>query len=258
MFLADFHIHSKFSDGQMAIPEIVDFYGRRGFGAIAITDHLCELNTVIGTAARYLESTLTPATFPFYIEMLKTEKERAWDQYKMILITGVELSKNNILNSRSAHMLGLGITDWISADVDVADMAKLIRAQGALTIAAHPVSTRKIEKQTYHLWDRREELAPLIDAWEVASGPFLFDEVADSRLPLIANSDLHRPTQIKAWKTILECEKHEGAILEAIRKQKISFKMYEDDIMNHGHSHSVRSPLLYRFSSIRHRDLGAA
>ncbi|MCM0604580.1 MAG: PHP domain-containing protein [Xanthomonadaceae bacterium] len=258
MFLADFHIHSKFSDGQMAIPEIVDFYGSRGFGAIAITDHLCELNTFIGTAARYLESTLTPAIFPFYIEMMKSEKQRAWDQYKMILITGVELSKNNILNSRSAHILGLGVTDWISADDDVADIARAIRAQGALAIAAHPVSTRKIEKQTYHLWDRREELTPMIDAWEVASGPFLFDEVADSKLPLIANSDLHRPSQIKAWKTVLDCERHEGAILEAIRKQKISFKMYEDDITNYGNNHHRRSTLLYRISPIITGNLGAA
>lgn len=258
MFLADFHIHSKFSDGQMAIPDIVDFYGRRGFGAIAITDHLCENDTLLGTAARYMEHTLTQATFPFYIEMLKSEKERAWDQYKMILITGVELTKNNILNSRSAHLLGLGITDWLSADADVADLAKRIRAQGALAIAAHPVSTRKIEKQTYHLWDRREELSPLIDAWEVASGPFLFDEVADSGLPLIASSDLHRPSQIKAWKTVLECERHEEAIFDAIRKQKLSFKMYEEDIMNHGPNHSIRRPLVYRSSSFSTRNLGAA
>ena len=258
MFLADFHIHSKFSDGQMAVPEIVDFYGRRGFGAIGITDHLCEIDTLIGTAARMMEHTLTPATFPFYIEMLKSEKERAWDQYGMILITGVEITKNNILNSRSAHMLGLGITDWISADADVADIAKVIRNQGALAIAAHPVSTRKIEKQTYHLWDRREELAPLMDAWEVASGPFLFDEVADSKLPLIANSDLHRPSQIKAWKTVFDCERHEGAIFDAIRKQNLSFKMYEDDIMNYGHHHRSQPSLVHRFRSVSDRNLGAA
>ncbi len=42
MILGDFHIHSNFSDGRFSIPEIVDLFGGRGFGAIAITDHLCE------------------------------------------------------------------------------------------------------------------------------------------------------------------------------------------------------------------------
>ena len=93
--LADFHVHSTFSDGKLSIPEVVDLFGSRGFGAIAITDHLCEERTLIGKAA-------------------------------------------------------------------------------------HPVSTRKPEKQTYYLWDRRKELAGEFDAWEVASGPYLFSEVLQS------------------------------------------------------------------------------
>lgn len=241
----------------MTIPEIVDFYGSRGFGAIAITDHLCETKTIIGQAARFLEQTLTPATFPLYLEILKTEKERAWDQYQMILIPGFELSKNNILNSRSAHMIGLGINEWVNADADVADLAIKIRAQGALAIAAHPVSTRKIEKQTYHLWDRKEELKPLIDAWEVASGPFLFEEVQKSGLPMIAVSDLHRPSQITAWKTVMDCEKHPEAILQAIRKQEISFKMYVEDINRAGLLRSIHS-LEHQPRSVDLRNLGVA
>ncbi|NJM10303.1 MAG: PHP domain-containing protein, partial [Bdellovibrionaceae bacterium] len=39
MFLADLHVHSNFSDGHLSISELVDFYGQRGFGAIAVTDH---------------------------------------------------------------------------------------------------------------------------------------------------------------------------------------------------------------------------
>jgi hypothetical protein len=51
-----------------------------------------------------------------------------------------------------------------------ASIQRAIRAQGGLAIGAHPVNTRKTEKQTYGLWHRREELAPELDAWEVASG----------------------------------------------------------------------------------------
>jgi predicted metal-dependent phosphoesterase TrpH len=228
MFLADFHIHSTFSDGKHTIPEIVDLYGKQGIGCIAITDHLCEDQTPIGRAARYLEQTLTRATFPLYIQILKTETERAWDQYGMRVITGFEITKNSIVNSRSSHLLALNCTEFISADGDISEIAKKIRATGALVIAAHPVSTRKIEKQTYHLWDRRQELALAVDAWEVASGPYIFNEVLKSGLPLIASSDLHRKEQMTSWKTLLECEKQTEAILEAIRSQNLKFYFHQE------------------------------
>jgi hypothetical protein len=223
-------MHSTFSDGKLSIPELVDLYGSRGFGAIAITDHLCESQTVIGLAASYLGKTLTQATFPLYIEILKSEAERAWRQYKMVLIPGIEITKNSLSNHRSAHILALGTEQFISADGDVADIAERIRSTGALAIAAHPVSTRKWEKQTYHLWDRREELRNHFDAWEVASGPYLFEEVIRAKLPMLANSDLHRPSQISSWKTLLHCEKNPEAVLEAIRKQKLEFKYFSEDI----------------------------
>lgn len=232
MFLADLHMHSTFSDGKLTIPELVDLFGSRGFGAISITDHLCEDATTIGIAARYLNQTLTPATFPLYIEILRSEAERAWKQYKMIVIPGFELTKNSALNHRSAHMLGIGISQWVRADHDPVDLARAIRAQGALAIAAHPVNTRKREKQTYHLWDRREELSKELDAWEVASGPYIFEEVYMSGLPMVASGDLHRPEQLSSWKTLFECERHPEAIMDAIRKQELSFRFYREE--SHG------------------------
>ncbi len=228
MILSDLHIHSNFSDGKHSIPEIVDFYGSRGFGAIAITDHLCESNTMLGKAAAYLERTLTEATFPLYLEILKTEKQRAWDRYRMILITGIEVTKNSLSDHRSSHIIGLGVTDWVNADQSIEQILHSIRNQGALTIAAHPVSTRKVEKQTLHLWDRREELAPLFDAWEVGSGPHFFDEVARSGLPMIATTDLHRFSQMNGWKSLHHSEKSEAAILDSIRKQEVSFQLYQE------------------------------
>jgi predicted metal-dependent phosphoesterase TrpH len=229
MILADFHMHSTFSDGKLTIPELVDLFGKRGFGAIGITDHLCESESVIGKAARYLERTLTAATFPLYLEILKSEAERAWEQYRMVVIPGVELTKNTVTNQRSAHILGLGISKWLTANGDPVELARSIRKQGALAIAAHPVHTRKREKQTYYLWDRRRELAQELDAWEVASGPYLFDEVMQSGLPMIASSDMHRPEQMTSWKTVLDCERHPQAILEAIRKQELKFMFYNEE-----------------------------
>lgn len=228
----------------MNIPELVDFYGQRGFGAIAVTDHICEEKTFFGKAAKYLNYTLTEATFPLYLEILKTEAERAWREYRMLVIPGFEVSKNSLSNHRSAHLVGLGVSQFVSADLDIVEIIHQIRNQGALAIAAHPVSTRKFEKQTYHLWSRREELRSLIDAWEVASGPHFFDEVMTSGLPMLATSDLHRPEQISSWKTVFDCERTQDAILQAIRTQDLSFQFYMEDAVGSERSGRVHRPLL--------------
>src|SRR5262245_14444031 len=106
--LADLHLHSTFSDGKLSIPDLVDLYGRNGFGAIAVTDHLCESATVIGKAARAFQQTLTPATFPLYREILRSEAERAWTEYRMVVIPGYELTRNSVSNHRSSHILAIG------------------------------------------------------------------------------------------------------------------------------------------------------
>ena len=124
MFITDFHIHSHFSDGKHSIADIVDFYGRRGFGAIAITDHLCETNTFLGLGAAYLNRTLTPESFPRYLEVIRNEGERAWHLYKMKVIPGFEITKNYLSNHRSAHILALGVSDFVSADDSIENILK--------------------------------------------------------------------------------------------------------------------------------------
>ena len=252
--LGDFHLHSTFSDGKLTIPELVDLFGSRGFGVIAITDHLVEDETLIGKAARYIGHTLTRASYPMYTAILKSEAERAWDRYRMVVLPGFELTKNTICNQRSAHMLAIDVNEFIPATQDPLHLARAIRAAGGLAVAAHPVWTRKREKQTYHLWDRREELATEFDAWEVASGPFLFDEVAKSGLPMIASSDMHHPSQMTSWKTVFNCERHPEAIKDAIRKQQIQFKFYQEEIANDLRSNPDALALGYRSGSdhLRH------
>lgn len=229
MILADFHIHTNFSDGKLSLSEVVDLYGERGFGAIAITDHLCEHESFLGKAARYLDCSLSKENFPYYLARIQEEAERAWSQYRMVVIPGYEITKNTFSNQRSAHLLALGVTNFIDPHQDIPELCQAIRQSGGISVAAHPVSTRKWEKQTYHLWDRREELASSFDAWEVASGPVIFEEVLHSGLPLLANSDLHHPKQMQSWKTVLTCERNQGAILEAICRQDLQFHFYQEE-----------------------------
>lgn len=269
--LTDLHLHSTFSDGKLTIREIVDLFGKRGFGAIAVTDHLCESATFLGRAAAYLGHTLTTESFPVYQETLRREAIRAEREYGMLLVPGFELTKNTVTNHRSAHVVALGTTEWIDAGQPIEAICDQIHAQGGLAIAAHPVSTRVLEKQTYALWNRRHELAPYFDAWEVASGKKIFEEVYASGLPMIANSDMHRPDQIESWKTVFplgteeapgteEAKPLDGARLKityaelarAIREQNLGFEYYkEGEVYDHGTRGTYVSR--HRYSSVDHR-----
>lgn len=244
MFLADFHLHTNMSDGKIPMADLVDLFGQRGFGAIAITDHLCEQVSFLGRASRYLNLSLSTERFPRYMELIREHAERAWREYRMVVLPGFEITKNSLNNHRSAHVLAIGTEAFVNPNQDIPELCRDIRAQGGLAIAAHPVSTRKLEKQTYHLWDRREELRDAFDAWEVASGPYLFDEVLHSGLPMIANSDMHLPRHMTSWKTLLDCERHPEAILDAIRQQQLRFHFYRDAMaLPFRWAESLRTPL---------------
>lgn len=245
MFLGDFHLHSTFSDGELSIPQLVDLMGQNNVGAIAITDHLCEEKTFLGKAARWLDKTLTRKTFPAYMELLQSERERAWRQYRMLVIPGVEITKNSFSHNDSAHVLALDIHKFINPDKPLREILADIKAQGGLAIAAHPVFTGKSEHQTRLLWNQRDELDSHIDLWEVSSGPRLFPEVQKSKLRKIANSDLHRAEQIRSWKTLFTCEKHPDAIKDALLKQEIDFKYFETQKQ----TQRVLSPLLIKSCS---------
>src|SRR5208337_3387281 len=58
MLLCDFHIHTNYSDGKLSVPEVVDFYGERGFDCICITDHLADPKRLLGKLAELANCTL--------------------------------------------------------------------------------------------------------------------------------------------------------------------------------------------------------
>lgn len=250
MYLTDFHIHSNFSDGRHPIPEIVDLYGSRGFGAIAITDHLCEEKTWMGKAAKYVGYTLTPINFNLYQEILRSEAKRAWEEYGMVLIPGLEITKNSLRNHRAAHILALGVTDWVSADLPVEKIIEEIHSQEGLAIAAHPVPTGKIEIQTCLLWNRRDELKGLIDAWEGATRSQIFSSVLKSDLPILANSDFHHRRHLNSWKTLLNCERNTFSIFDAIRRQDLDIEYYQEE-KDYAGSHLPNDGLLGTFGEFR-------
>lgn len=219
----DLHIHSQFSDGKYTVSQLVDLFGGLGFQAIAITDHICENKSFLGKMARGMSYSLTQDTFSDYMKTLKEEGHRALEQYGMLLIPGYEITKNSLNNNRSAHILVLGTTEYISADLSVDEVLLEARKHQALSIAAHPFDTGDFEFQTYELWSRQKELSHLIDAWEVNHRKTICPAILTSGLPLIASSDFHHIKHLSSWKTKIHSDLNQAAIFEAIRQQKLDF-----------------------------------
>ncbi len=217
MLLADFHIHTKWSDGKLSMREVVDLFGSAGHDVIAITDHIVNNDSLVGRMTHRWQLTLTPETFPDYLAEVEREKRRAWDQYRMIVIAGTELTQNALTRRNSAHVLALGITEFISANGSVEEMLTRARSKAPVLVACHPNEMSDWYANTFYLWNRRGEIGELIDRWEVACRWDLFPQVSRARFPYMGNSDFHKPEHLWAWKTLLPCEKREEAVLETLK-----------------------------------------
>ncbi len=219
----DLHIHSNFSDGKLSIPEIVDLYGANQYSAIAITDHLCEDQGIIGKFSQRFEISLNLTKMESYWKILKQEQHRAWQEYQMLLIPGYEITKNSFANSRSAHFLVLGIEDYICPNLPVEEILKKAKDLGGYTIAAHPFHTGEWEFQSFYLWSRREKLEFLIDAWEVNCRKKMYRELLNSELPIIANSDFHHLGHFNSWKSRFQDASSLVSLFSQVQARRLDF-----------------------------------
>jgi processive 1,2-diacylglycerol beta-glucosyltransferase len=231
MQLCDFHIHTNYSDGRLTLPEVVDFYGRRGFDCICITDHIADPRRLIGKFSELLNFTIAADQLDEYFDMLAREQKRAWRKYDMLVMTGLEFNKEGFTKKTSGHLLGIDLKAPIAPSLDFVETIAQIHSQGGLAVAAHPhVMKSEWGKNTLFLWQNQDVFAPIIDAWEIANRNNIFTPVGLKRMAYLANSDFHKPKHIYSWKTILQCEKEPEAIKECIRNnQRVSLTLYRED-----------------------------
>jgi predicted metal-dependent phosphoesterase TrpH len=220
MLLCDFHIHTKYSDGSVELRKTIDIFGQAGFDAIAITDHVVNGDNSIGKLAHRLRLSITAENFDEYISNIKYEAERAWDKYEMLVIAGVEITKNYISTEKSAHFLILDIKEFIPACLSYEKIFLKAKQQNSLIVACHPHNMSDISMDTLFLWNNREEYAKYIDAWEIANRDDVFNVVSLKKYPYIANSDFHKPRHLYSWKTLLNCEKNIDSIKNCIIHNK--------------------------------------
>jgi predicted metal-dependent phosphoesterase TrpH len=230
LLLCDLHTHSTWSDGKLTIPEMVDFYGQRGFDCLCVTDHLCDPKRLLGKLVNLTGLVIPPGELEAYFEAIEREKKRAWSKYDLLLMTGLEFNKDGYTAKTSTHLLGIDLKQPIDPSLDLKLLIGEIHAQGGLAIASHPHETKSHwGRDTLYLWEHVDEYAPLLDAWEVANRDDIFNPVGLKKLPFIASSDFHKPKHIQSWKTLLFCEKEAEAIKHCIRVNRdVSLTLYRD------------------------------
>ncbi|HKW28986.1 MAG TPA: PHP domain-containing protein, partial [Verrucomicrobiae bacterium] len=246
MLLCDFHIHSNYSDGKLSVPEIVDFYGERGFDCICITDHLADPSRLLGKLSELANCTLGQEQIGEYFAVIERERQRAWRRYQMLVLTGIEFNKDGYTRKTSAHLLGIDLKAPVDPSLDIPEIIEKIHEQGALAVASHPhIMKSEWGKNTLYLWENQEKFAPLLDAWEIANRNNIFNDIGLKRLPFIANSDFHKPRHIYSWKTLIHCEKDAEAIKDCIRRNEhVAITLYRDfagAVPGHGR-HGFDSP----------------
>jgi UDP-N-acetylglucosamine:LPS N-acetylglucosamine transferase len=230
LLLCDLHTHTTWSDGKLSIPELVDFYGQRGFDCLCVTDHLCDPKRLLGKLVNLTGLVIPPDEVAEYFAEIEREKKRAWAKYDLLLMAGVEFNKDGYTAKTSTHLLGVDLKQPIDPSLDLKQLISEIHAQGGLAIASHPHEMKsEWGKNTLYLWEHVEEYAPLLDAWEVANRDDIFNPIGLKKLPFIANSDFHKPKHIHSWKTVLYCEKEAEAIKHCIRVNRdVSLTLYRD------------------------------
>jgi processive 1,2-diacylglycerol beta-glucosyltransferase len=229
--LCDFHTHTTWSDGRLSVPQLVDFYGQRGFDCLCITDHLCDPKRLLGKLVNLTGLVIPPAEIETYFEEIAREKARALERYGLLLMTGVEFNKDGYTAKSSTHLLGIDLRRPIDPSLSLPELISAIQDQDGLAVASHPHETKSVwGRDTLYLWEHVEKFAPLLDAWEVANRDDIFNPIGLKKLPFLANSDLHKPKHIHSWKTVLYCEKTPEAIKRCIRVNRdVSLTLYRGE-----------------------------
>ncbi|MGZ7032482.1 MAG: PHP domain-containing protein, partial [Thermoanaerobaculia bacterium] len=78
MLLADFHVHTKWSDGKLEMAEVIDLFGESGHDVIAITDHIVNTDSLVGKVTHRFGLTVTRDNFAQYRDEIERERRRAW------------------------------------------------------------------------------------------------------------------------------------------------------------------------------------
>ena len=217
LLLCELHSHTTWSDGFLTTRELVDVYGELGFDVLCVTDHVLRTDEH-GRAVR-------GHAFRPYFDELEREAARAWALYGLLVIPGLELTYNDPEPDRAGHALALGVREPVSMDSGLVPAMTAAREAGAAIVAAHPngLEPHPASRGTQFFFRHWAELDGLVDRFELFNRRQVFPWVADACLPVVATGDFHHLENLAGWKTLLACEKTEGAVLDYLQSPRRAY-----------------------------------
>jgi predicted metal-dependent phosphoesterase TrpH len=218
--LCELHAHSTWSDGALALSELTDLYGRRGFDVLAVTDHAPRDRRWVH-AGNHHE----------YLSAVRDEAQRARELYDLLLIPGLELTYDDPDPCRAGHAVAVGLRTYVDVSAGLESALADAREAGAALVAAHPYSPDQLAGATRGTaaFGARPELAELVDRFELFNRHTLFSWVAAAGHATVATGDFHRPEHLATWKTLLPCAKDEQSVVAYLRSARPAYLVRLED-----------------------------
>jgi len=192
MLKIDMHVHTRYSDSEASVSEVLMEAERKGLDGLAITDHW----TIKGA--------------------IEAMKKRG----KLIIIPGQEIE------TKHGEILALGIKNKIRAKLSIRETIKMIHAQGGLAIVPHPTIP------LFSVLNEEEMKTLPLDGIEVFSAitpiPRYFlrkniELARRLRLSMVAGSDSHYAETVGDAYTIIYCRSRRvDDILRAVKLGRTS------------------------------------
>jgi hypothetical protein len=228
--LCELHAHTRWSDGMLSLPELVDLYGRRGFDVLAVTDHVVRSTE----ASDALPFGVTAANQGDYFAEIAAQAERARRDYDLLVLPGLELTYDDPDPFEAAHAVAVGAGGFVDLADGLEPALAGARGLGAAVVAAHPYApltgAEPPARPTQRFSRDWRELRPLVDRWELFNRRELFAWIAECGLPAVASGDFHEPGHLLGWKTLLSCAKRASDVVDYLRSGRPAFLTRIDDV----------------------------
>jgi predicted metal-dependent phosphoesterase TrpH len=228
--LCELHAHTRWSDGELVLADLVDLYGRNGFDVLAVTDHVIRADDPWLADDAPLHG-VHAANHADYLAEIAAQAERARREYDLLVVPGLELTYNDPDPFLAAHAVAVGCRAFVSVDAGIDAALERARDEGAALVAAHPYRGRRATspaRATQRFARDWRVLSGLVDRWELFNRYELFGWVAERDLAAVASGDLHRAEHLFGWKTLLPCAKDEDAVVSYLRSAPPAFLMRVD------------------------------
>ena len=229
--LCELHAHTRWSDGELTVAELVDLHGRSGFDVLCVTDHVVRSDDPWRFEEGLRFSTIEEATFPLYLAEIEREAARAWRTYGLLVVPGLELTFNDPEPVMAAHAVAIGLREFVSVDDGVAQAMRSAAEAGAAIVAAHPNADELelVRGRLTKRFSRDAGLRALAHRFELFNRTQLFGWVAEAGLPAVASGDFHTPAHLKGWKTLLPSLHDEQAVVDYLRTPRPVYLARLDD-----------------------------